>query len=298
MKMTKKFKEYIVNFFNGFAMAAADSVPGVSGGTIAFLLGFYDKFINSLNGIISKDKKERKDALNFLIKLGIGWVFGMIICVLILTKVFESNIYKISSLFMGFILFSIPIIIKEEKDVLKGKYVNFIFLIIGALLVFLISYYNSSSITTVNINKLNVGSAIYTFLVGMIAINAMILPGISGSTLLLIFGLYLPIINGIKDLLHFNFSPLFGLIIFGLGVLTGIFSTIKLLKQALVKFRSQTVYTIIGLMIGSIYSIIMGPTTLDVPVDAINFGNFSILFFIIGGVVVLGLQKLKSILEK
>ncbi len=298
MKMTKKFKEYIVNFFNGFAMAAADSVPGVSGGTIAFLLGFYDKFINSLNGIISKDKKERKDALNFLIKLGIGWVFGMIICVLILTKVFESNIYKISSLFMGFILFSIPIIIKEEKDVLKGKYVNFIFLIIGALLVFLISYYNSSSITTVNINKLNVGSAIYTFLVGMIAINAMILPGISGSTLLLIFGLYLPIINGIKDLLHFNFSPLFGLIIFGLGVLTGIFSTIKLLKQALVKFRSQTVYTIIGLMIGSVYSIIMGPTTLDVPVDAINFGNFSILFFIIGGVVVLGLQKLKSILEK
>lgn len=298
MKMTKKFKEYIVNFFNGFAMAAADSVPGVSGGTIAFLLGFYDKFINSLNGIISKDKKERKDALNFLIKLGIGWVFGMIICVLILTKVFESNIYKISSLFMGFILFSIPIIIKEEKDVLKGKYVNFIFLIIGALLVFLISYYNSSSITTVNINKLNVGSAIYTFLVGMIAINAMILPGISGSTLLLIFGLYLPIINGIKNLLHFNFSPLFGLIIFGLGVLTGIFSTIKLLKQALVKFRSQTVYTIIGLMIGSIYSIIMGPTTLDVPVDAINFGNFSILFFIIGGVVVLGLQKLKSILEK
>ena len=126
----------------------------------------------------------------------------------------------------------------------------------------------------------------------------MILPGISGSTLLLIFGLYLPIINGIKNLLHFNFSPLFGLIIFGLGVLTGIFSIIKLLKQALVKFRSQTVYTIIGLMLGSIYSIIMGPTTLDVPVDAINFGNFSILFFIIGGIVVLGLQKLKSILEK
>ena len=289
---------FIINFIRGFFMALADSVPGVSGGTIAFLLGFYDKFINSLNGIISKDKKERKDALNFLIKLGIGWVFGMIICVLILTKVFESNIYKISSLFMGFILFSIPIIIKEEKEILKGKYVNFIFLIIGALLVFLISYYNSSSITTVNINKLNVGTAIYTFLVGMIAINAMILPGISGSTLLLIFGLYLPIINGIKNLLHFNFSPLFGLIIFGLGVLTGIFSIIKLLKQALVKFRSQTVYTIIGLMLGSIYSIIMGPTTLDVPVDAINFGNFSILFFIIGGIVVLGLQKLKSILEK
>ena len=132
----------------------------------------------------------------------------------------------------------------------------------------------------------------------MIAISAMILPGISGSTLLLIFGLYLPIINGIKDLLHFNFNSFIGLFVFGLGVITGILSIIKLLKKALDKYRNATIYLIIGLMIGSIYSIIEGPTTLDVPVDALNFNNVSILFFVIGALVVIGLQWFKKFNNK
>lgn len=296
--MTKKVKDYLVNFFNGFAMALADSVPGVSGGTIAFLLGFYDQFINSLNYLLTKNVNHRKSGLRFLGKIGIGWIIGMIASILVLTSVFESHIYKVSSLFMGFIILSIPIIISEEKEVLKGKYLNIIFTIIGIALVFLISYYNTSQVTQIDLTNFGFGTGIYIFLVGMIAISAMILPGISGSTLLLIFGLYLPIINGIKDLLSLNFSSFIGLFIFGLGVLTGIFSIIKLLRKALNRFRTQTVYTIIGLMIGSIYSIIMGPTTLEVPVDAMNFSNFSIVFFLIGGLIVWGLQKFKTMNEK
>lgn len=294
----KNIKEYIVNFFNGFMMALADSVPGVSGGTIAFLLGFYDNLINSLDSLLSKNKEKRNNGIKYLLKLGIGWVIGMAISVLILTSVFEKHIYEISSLFMGFIILSIPIIIKEEKETLKGKYINIIFAIIGIILVYLITYFNNTSITTMSLTNLSFSSAIYIFIAGMIAISAMILPGISGSTLLLIFGLYLPVITGIKDILHLNFAPFFGLTIFGLGIITGILSIIKLLKKALDKYRTQTVYMIIGLMIGSIYSIIMGPTTLDAPVDPINIYNFSFLFFIIGGLVVWGLQKIKSINEK
>lgn len=293
-----KFKDYIVNFFNGWAMALADSVPGVSGGTIAFLLGFYDKFINSLEALTRKNKKDKKDAIKYLIKIGIGWLIGMISSILIITSIFETHIYKVSSLFMGFIIFSIPIIIMEEREVLKGKYLNIIFTLIGIALVFLITYFNGTAISTVNITNFGIGKGIYIFLVGAIAITAMILPGISGSTLLLIFGLYLPILNGIKDLLHFDFSSFLGLFIFGLGVLTGIFSIIKLLKKALKNFRTQTIYTIVGLMIGSIYSIIMGPTTLDNPLDAMNFSNFSIIFFIIGGLIVAGLQMAKKATEK
>ena len=296
--MNKKLKDYIVNFFNGFAMALADSVPGVSGGTIAFLLGFYDQFINSLNYLLTKNINHRKSGIRFLGKIGIGWIVGMISSILILTSVFESHIYKVSSLFMGFIILSIPIIISEEKEVLKGKYLNIIFTIIGILLVFLISYYNNTQITQIDLTNFGISTGIYIFLVGMIAISAMILPGISGSTLLLIFGLYLPIINGIKDLLNLNFSSFIGLSIFGLGVLTGIFSIIKLLRKALNKYRTQTVYTIIGLMIGSIYSIIMGPTTLEIPKSAMNFNNFDIIFFLIGGLIVWGLQKLKKTNEK
>lgn len=287
----KKVKEYLVNFFYGFMMALADSVPGVSGGTIAFLLGFYDNFINALDSLLHSEK--RMDGIKFLFKLGIGWIIGMGLSVLILTSVFESHIYKVSSLFIGLILISIPIIIKEEKDTLKRNYLNILFLILGIVIVFLITYFNSTKLADMSLTKLTLSHSIYIFIVGMIAISAMILPGISGSTLLLIFGLYLPIIAGIKDLIHFNFSSFWGLFIFGLGVITGILSIIKLLKKALDNYRCATVYLIIGLMIGSIYSIIMGPTTLDNPVDAINFSNFNILFFVIGGVVVAGLQKLK-----
>ena len=288
----KKVKEYLTNFFNGFMMALADSVPGVSGGSIAFILGFYDNFVNALDSLLYKDK--RKDGLKYLFKLGIGWVFGMGLSVLILTKVFETHIYQISSLFIGFILLSIPIIIKDEKDTLKKNYFNVFFAILGIVLVVAITYFNSTQLTSMSLTNLTVSHAIYIFLVGMIAISAMILPGISGSTLLLIFGLYLPVITGIKDLLHLNFSSFFGLVIFGLGVMAGILSIIKALKKALEKFRTQTIYLIIGLMLGSLYAIIMGPTTLDNPVDPININNFSILFFIIGGLVVLGLQKIKS----
>ena len=276
-------------------MALADSVPGVSGGTIAFLLGFYDKFITSLDNLISGTKEERKEAIIFLIKLGIGWVIGFVLAMLILANVFEKHIYQVSSLFLGFVLFSIPIIVKEEKNILKGKNKNIIFTIIGAAIVVLISVFNPAA--DVDVAHLTFGSAIYVFVCGAIAITAMVLPGISGSTLLLIFGLYLPIVGAIKEFLHLNFAYFPVLCIFGVGVIIGIVSIIKIIRMCLEKFRSQTIYAIIGLMLGSLFSITQGPTTLDVPQDAMTIHTFSIIFFVIGSIVILGLQKLKVIME-
>ena len=280
-------------------MALADSVPGVSGGTIAFVLGFYDKFIKSLNDIIFGNKKERMKAICFLIKLGIGWVIGMILATLILTSLFESHIYAVSSVFLGFIAFSIPFIIKEEKKCLKGSYKNIIFSIIGILIVFLITYFNPvSGGSGVNIGSLSLGLGIYIFVVAMIAISAMVLPGISGSTLLLIFGLYIPIMNAIKEFLHFNFKYVPALFIFGFGVISGIILIIRLIKMALEKHRSKTVYLIIGLMIGSLYAIVMGPTTLESAKDPLSLSTFSIVFFLLGCFIIWGLEKIKFILEK
>lgn len=287
---------YLLNFIRGFCMALADSVPGVSGGTIAFLLGFYDKFISSLDNLISGSKEERKEAIFFLIKIGIGWGIGFILAMLVLASVFESHIYAISSMFLGFVLFSIPLVIREEKEVVKGKYVNLIFTILGAALVILISIFNPAS--DVNVASLTFGSAVYIFIAGAIAITAMVLPGISGSTLLLIFGLYLPIVNAIKEFLHLNFSYFPALLVFGLGIIVGVIAVIKLIRMCLEKFRSQTIYAIIGLMIGSLFSIVQGPTTLDVPQEAMTLQTFSILFFILGGLVIFGLQKLRSVMEK
>ncbi len=280
-------KKFIVTALQGFCMALADSVPGVSGGTVAFILGYYEKFINSLNALVSKDSG-KKEALKFLGKLGVGWAIGLILASLVLSSVFETHIYAISSLFIGFILFAIPSIIKEEKDTLKGKYQYLIFTVIGIAVVALLTFFNPTSGGGINvdINSLNIGICIYAFVVGMVAISAMILPGISGSTILLIFGLYIPIINSIKEVLHLQLEYLPILIVFGFGVLAGIALIIKLVKKALDKHRTQTIYTVIGLMIGSLYAIVRGPTTLKVPQEAMNFGTFNILFFVIGAAVI------------
>lgn len=292
--------EYIINGIRGFCMALADSVPGVSGGTIAFILGFYDKFINSLDALAFGKKEEKKEAIKFLVKVGIGWVIGMILAVLVLTSLFQTQIYKVSSVFIGFIIFAIPLIIKEEKDVLKGKYINLIFAVIGIAIVAAITYFNpvSGGGNVVDITNLNIGLIVYVFFAGMVAISAMVLPGISGSTLLLIFGLYIPILSAIKEVIHFQFDYLPVVIVFGLGVVAGILLVIKLIKIALKKFRSQTIYCIIGLMIGSLYAIVMGPTTLEVPQEPIDLETFSIVFFVIGGAIIFGLGRIKTLLEK
>lgn len=290
----------VLRFIQGICMALADSVPGVSGGTVAFLLGFYDDFINSLHDIFSRDKMLRKKAFTFLIKIGIGWIFGFISAVLILTKVFESHIYEVSSLFMGFVILSIPIIIKEEKENIAGHYKNIIFLLIGMAIVFAVTFFNSSSQNgaEISFDGFNPGGALYVFFAGMIAISAMVLPGISGSTLLLIFGIYLPVITAVEEILHFNFSSLPNVIAFGLGILCGIVLIVNLLRKALKKYRSAMIYFIIGLMAASVYSIILGPQTLSEPLPAMSFENFNILFFLMGGVFVGGMQLLKSISEK
>lgn len=291
---------YLINGVRGFCMALADSVPGVSGGTIAFILGFYDQFINSLNNLVFGNKKEKKEALFFLLKLGIGWVIGMILAILVLTSLFANHIYEVSSVFIGFIIFSLPLIISEEKGVLKGKYKNLLFLILGIVIVSLITYFNpmNGSENVVDITNLSFGLILYVFVAAMIAISAMVLPGISGSTLLLIFGLYIPITTAIKEFLHLNFGYFPILVVFGLGVLTGIAVVIKGIKVALSKYRSQTVYLILGLMIGSLYAIIMGPTTLEVYHEPMTFQTFSIGFFILGGLIIGLLQWLKGFLAR
>lgn len=291
---------YIINFIRGFCMALADSVPGVSGGTIAFLLGFYDKFIGSLDAIVAGKKAEKIDGIKFLIKIGIGWIAGFVISMLFLGSIFEAQIYNISSLFLGFIIFAIPIIIKEEKESLIDKYKNVVFLIGGIIIVSAITYFNPATKggMDISIDRLSIGLGVYVFVVGMIAISAMVLPGISGSTLLLIFGLYVPIVSAVKEVITFNFDYLPIVIIFGFGVLGGIFATIRIVKYVLNNYRSQTIYMILGLMIGSLYAVVMGPASLEIPKPPMTFSTFSIMFFIIGGILILGLQQMKNIFDK
>jgi putative membrane protein len=291
----------LIKVLGGFLMALADSVPGVSGGTIAFLMGIYDDFINSLNNVVSKDKEKRMASWKFLAKMGSGWIVGMALAAIIIGAVFEEHIYAISSLFIGFILFAIPIIIMEEKESFKGKYYNIVFLVLGAAVVAAVTYFSTgaSGIGSLEYSNLTFGKGALLFVGAMCAISAMVLPGISGSTILVVFGLYQPVMFAISAFLHMEFEYIPGLMIFGFGVLAGIFTVVKGLKVLLEKFRSAIMYFVIGMMLGSFYAIIMGPTTLkDNPQDALSFDTFNIWFFIIGGVVIFGIQALKGLSNK
>lgn len=280
---------------SGFCMALADSVPGVSGGTIAFIMGFYDKFIGSIDNLIFGQMQKKKDAFRYLIRLGIGWILGMGIAAVLLSSLFESHIYVVSSVFIGFIAGSIPVVIREETQFFRKTVKDFIFLGIGVFVVVFITWLNTKTgISSVNLGNLSLPLALRLFFVGMIAISAMFLPGISGSTLLLVFGMYIPVINGVKNLLSMDFSCFPALVIFGCGVLTGTVTVVKIIQICLKKFRVQTMYTILGMMTGSFYAIIMGPATLENAQPALNLQNFNIIAAVIGLLLVLGMHMLKE----
>ena len=284
---------------SGFCMALADSVPGVSGGTVAFIMGFYDKFIGSIDGLIFGRRRVKRRSLRYLIKLGIGWVIGMVLAVLLLSALFESHIYTVSSLFIGFIAGAIPLIVMEEKESFREIGKGILFCIAGIVVVAGITWLNGKAgALAMDLSSFSIGLGIKLFFIGMIAISAMFLPGISGSTLLLIFGAYIPMITAVRGFLGLDFSYIPALMFFGFGVLTGAVTVVKGIKVCLEKYRPQAVYAILGMMIGSFYAIVQGPTTLEVPKDAMNLASFQPIACVIGLALVIGMQMMKERSER
>lgn len=282
----------------GFLMGLANSVPGVSGGTIAFIMGFYEDLLKSLVDLVKGTKEQKIKAIKLLAKVIIPCGVGLLLAVEVLVKFFDNHIYAISSLFIGFILGAFPVMIRDEAKCLKGKYYNIIFSLIGAGLVILITILNSRIAPSEgSAFVLTPITGIYLFVCGALAMGGMVLPGMSGSTLMLIFGIYMTVIESVHKIVHLDMSILPIILIFGVGVLVGAVGIVGLLKKCLEKFRSQTVYMILGLMAGSLYAIFQGPTTLDKPQPAMTFGTFNWITFIIGILVIVGLEVLKQYID-
>lgn len=283
-----------LKMFQGFCMALADSGPGVSGGMIAFVIGFYDDFIGAIHDVLFASVAKKKQAALYLVKLGCGWIVGMGLAACILSSLFERHIYLVSSLFIGFILGSIPFVIGDEFAALKNIAKGWLFLLLGVLFVVGITYLNRKvGSQRIDLNQLSLPLIVRLFLVGMIAISAMFLPGISGSTILLIFGCSIPVIHAIKNILALHFNTLPALMIFGIGILFGAISVVKLIQFCLEKYRTQTMYLILGMMLGSLIAIWQGPCTLALPQPALSLQSFHLLSALFGMALVLGLHKLQ-----
>ena len=292
----KEMKKHGYTVLGGFCMALADSVPGVSGGTIAFLIGFYDAFVGSLDALVHGTKQERLHGLRYLLKLATGWVVGMALAVTVLAGAFTNGIYQLSSLFLGFVLVSIPLVMREQRTVLGTFRQNWLpFLAVIVLATGLSSLRMS---TLVNGLGFSIGTALYAFAAGALAILAMVLPGISSSSLLMSCGLYLPVIAAMKDLLHFEFGQFWLLAAVGLGVLVGFAVAPHWIRGWMRKVPSAVTYAVLGMMLGSLCAIVVGPATLKVPQHVMTLSDFHILWFVLGIAVTLGLEALKKHMQK
>ena len=288
----------ILTAFHGFCMALADSVPGVSGGTIAFILGFYERFLDALHDLFQGSRTARKTALFYLCKLGLGWGIGMASCVAVLSSLFEQNIYFMSSLFLGLTACSIPFVAAAEQQPLRDRRSAWCLLLGLAVVVGLtLLRARTAGLGSINYSQLQPLQYLYLFLSGAVAITALVLPGISGSSVLLIAGVYLPTIQAVHHLMGLQLAVLPGLCALGFGVLAGIGCSIHAIRAALQTHRSAMVWLILGLMLGSLYAIANGPASLDIPQPPLNLATFQLPAFLLGAALLLALELLKKTME-
>lgn len=286
----------ILQVFQGFCMALADSVPGVSGGTVAFLLGFYDRFLGALHALLRGPRKAKAQALRYLSKLGVGWCVGMGLASVVLAGLFHSQAYALSSLFLGLTLACFPFLVCQEKATLRARPGAWGWALLGVALVILLSRFRGAALLggAVALDQIGPG-LLYLFLAGALAITAMVLPGISGSTLLLAFGVYVPVIHGVGQVVKLDFAPLPGLLALGCGVLVGVFLSIRCIRNALRRHRPQMLWFILGLMVGSLYAITQGPATMTEPMAPLSLSTFCLPAFLLGVALLLGLEGLRRV---
>ncbi|ADU29763.1 DUF368 domain-containing protein [Evansella cellulosilytica] len=227
------------NLYRGAMMGITELVPGVSSGTIAVMLGIYDRLIAAINGITTKDWKRH---LLFLIPLGAGMALALVgfsnIIKLLLTHFEEPTRF----FFLGLIIGVVPLLISQSRAKETFKTNHYFAIIIAAILVGLMSFLPENHQI---IESLTLGDAIVLFFAGWIASMFMLLPGISGSLVLLVLGAHTTAINALAT---FNLPIL---IVIGLGVLLGFFICSKLIKFLLKNYHYMTYAVIIGLVIGS-----------------------------------------------
>lgn len=228
------------NIYRGFFMGTSDLVPGVSGGTIAVLLGIYDRLISSISGLFSKEWRKH---LGFLIPLGLGMATAVLLLSKLIKYLYEHYPQQTEFFFLGLIIGILPYLFKEANVKETFKIQHVIFFIMGAILISLMIFRPEVS---GSIMDRSLGTYILLFFSGMAGSAAMILPGISGSLMLYIIGVYWTVISAINNL------ELDVLAVVGLGIVIGIIVMSKIIQFFLTNYRTATFALILGLVTGSV----------------------------------------------
>ncbi len=246
--MKRKVQDYIVISLKGMAMGAADVVPGVSGGTIAFISGIYEELLGAISAIdVKLWKTLRKEGLkaawtqlngSFLVALFAGIFVSIISLAKGIKWLLENEPVLLWSFFFGLVLASILFI---GKQISQWNYKTVLALVLGAAVAFYI--------TTLNPLVSENASPVFMFIAGAIAICAMILPGISGAFILVLLGAYTPILTAV------NTRDLFTISVVGLGAIFGLLSFSKVLKWLFKHYHNTTLAVLTGFILGSLNKI-------------------------------------------
>lgn len=252
--MKKYIKEKGIDLIKGLAIGVAFIIPGVSGGTMAVLLNLYDKIINSINNLT----KRFVDSFKTLLPIVLGAVLAILICWYPFKLAFEHIMIVMVTLFAGFILGGMPGIFDEVKGI-KIKPVHIVAMIIS--IVFAVALGALSVLFELNIQSLYDSRPwwlyILILLAGIVSSFALVMPGISGSMILIVLGFYTPTLNLIDNFLAWTDvgASISILATMAVGVVIGVLLASKIIAFFLSRFRTGTFYAIIGIIIGSLIAI-------------------------------------------
>lgn len=282
---------HIINFFKGLIVGIANIIPGLSGGTMAVSFGIYEKLIDSISKIatlikdffkniknLKKFFKENKDnilkLLIFLIPVGLGAIVGIVAFSKLLKFLLANYEMPTKFAFIGLIIGSIPIMFKKaNKEKFKGSFIiPFIITFIIGIGLALLEYFGIAGTTIEYFDLSKISTIAMLFIYGFIAAGSMIIPGISGSFILLLLGAYNAVLGLVSEL------NILGLIPFAIGAVAGIFVFSIVIEKLLQKWYGYTYYGIIGFVIGSLPALYPGFTFN-------KLGIISITVLIIGAIL-------------
>ncbi len=234
--------EHIINVLKGVVIGIANAIPGVSGGTMMVIMKVFDRILGAVS------IKKLKENFVFLVTIVLGMGIGVILSAKVLNICFTNFYVQTQFFFMGVVLGSLPMIYKEATKEKKLSPVHIIPFAIGLGIIIGVTVVSQSMDNSV-IENLNVGNFLYLVIISIIAAAAMIMPGLSGSLVLLILGGYQTVINAVDTM---NIPVLIPV---GIGVVLGIVLCAKLITICLQKWQRGTYAVILGLIVGSFYAI-------------------------------------------
>ena len=278
----------IILVIKGFIMGIANIIPGVSGGTLALTMGIYENFIGAISHFFSN----LKENIKFLLPIFIGIGLSLLTMSNVITASFDKYPIPTTLFFMGLVIGGIPMLfskINGTKEVKKP--ISYIIMLLTFLLVMVLAFSKEifgGTLGNADFSNLNIFGYLNLTLIGTIAAATMVIPGVSGSLVLMLLGYYFPIVNVIKELTHFNniVSNILIAGFFGVGVLIGIVLIAKLIEWLLAKFETFTYFGVIGFIIASVLAI---PVSVYHEVSNIVYTVpqviIGIIFLVLGGVV-------------